>query len=78
MAFTSLSFLIFFPIAALGYYLVPNRGKNLWLLCLSYYFYMCWNAAYALLLLFSTLTSYLFGLAIGRSAFGAVKKLLLL
>ena len=77
MAFTSLSFLIFFPIAALGYYLIPAKGKKIWLLILSYFFYMCWNAGYALLLLFSTLTSYLSALAIGRTESTAVRKLLL-
>lgn len=59
MAFNSLSFLLFFPIAVLGYYVIPQKGRNLWLLVLSYYFYMCWNASYALLILFSTVSTYL-------------------
>lgn len=59
MAFNSLSFLIFFPIAVIGYYLVPQKYKNAWLLVLSYYFYMCWNATYALLIFFSTASTYL-------------------
>lgn len=59
MAFNSLSFLIFFPIAVVGYYLIPQKLRNLWLLVLSYYFYMCWNASYALLILFSTVSTYL-------------------
>lgn len=59
MAFNSLSFLIFFPIAVVGYYLIPEKLRNLWLLVLSYYFYMCWNASYALLILFSTVSTYL-------------------
>ncbi len=59
MAFNSLSFLIFFPIAVVGYYLIPEKLRNLWLLVLSYYFYMCWNASYALLILFSTISTYL-------------------
>ena len=32
----------------------------------SYYFYMCWNAKYALLMLFSTFTTYLCALGIER------------
>ena len=59
MVFNSLSFLIFFPIAVVGYYLIPPKGRNLWLLVLSYYFYMCWNASYALLILFSTVSTWL-------------------
>ena len=66
MAFNSLSFLIFFPIAVVGYYLVPHKAKNLWLLVLSYYFYMNWNATYALLIFFSTLSTYLCAGWMGR------------
>lgn len=40
--------------------------KNYWLLAASYYFYMCWNAKYALLLLFSTLVTYISGLLIEK------------
>jgi len=66
MVFNSLSFLIFFPIALLGYYLIPQRFKNAWLLVLSYYFYMCWNAVYALLIFFSTLSTWLCARWMGR------------
>ena len=62
MLFNSQEFLIFLPIVVLIYYLIPNRVKYLWLLVCSYYFYMCWNAKYALLLLFSTATTYASGL----------------
>ena len=40
MQFNSLQFLIFFPIAVLGYFVLPKKLKNPWLLVLSYYFYM--------------------------------------
>ncbi len=66
MLFNSLEFLIFFPIAAIVFFVVPKRWKNLWLLAASYYFYMCWNARYALLLLFSTVVTYLSGLFLDR------------
>lgn len=62
MLFNSMEFLIFFPTALLIYYIVPQKIKNFWLLAASYYFYMCWNAKYALLLLFSTLVTYASGL----------------
>lgn len=54
MLFNSFSFLIFLPIVLLVYYMLPIRIRWVWLLISSYYFYMSWNAAYALLLLFST------------------------
>ncbi len=54
MLFNSVSFLIFFPIVVMGYFLIPEKLKNLWLLVASYYFYMSRQPAYALLLLFAT------------------------
>lgn len=66
MVFNSLDFLIFFPIVALIYYLVPHKARHVWLLVASYYFYMCWNASYALLILFSTVITYASGLLLER------------
>lgn len=62
MLFHSISFLLFFPIVVLLYYLIPRHFRYLWLLAASYYFYMSWNASYALLLLFSTAITYICGL----------------
>jgi len=62
LLFNSLQFLIFFPIVLLVYYILPSKIRYIWLLVASYYFYMCWNAKYALLLLFSTIVTYLSGL----------------
>lgn len=64
MLFNSFNFLLFFPIVVLCYYIIPARFRNLWLLLCSYYFYMNWNARYALLLGLSTLITYLSGLMI--------------
>ena len=64
MLFNSVDFLIFFPIAVLIYFVIPHRVRYLWLLACSYYFYMCWNAVYALLLFGSTLITWASGLAI--------------
>ena len=63
MLFNSAEFLLFFPLAALGYYAIPHCARYLWLLACSYFFYMCWNPAYALLILFSTVVTYGTGLA---------------
>ena len=68
MLFNSYTFLLFFPITVLGYFLLPKKCKNLWLLVASYIFYMGWNAKYAILLLFSTSVTYLASLAIERIA----------
>lgn len=59
MEFNSWSFVLFFPVVCLLYWLIKGqRARNVMLLVASYYFYMCWNASYGLLLLTSTLISY--------------------
>lgn len=64
MLFNSIDFLIFFPIVVVVYYILPDKIKYLWLLVSSYFFYMCWNAKYAILILTSTVITYLSGLLI--------------
>lgn len=66
MLFNSADFLVFFPLVVLIYFIVPDRIKYLWLLASSYFFYMCWNAKYALLLFFSTCVTYISGLLLER------------
>ena len=66
MLFNSAKFLLFFPIVVLGYFVLPKRIKNLYLLLASYFFYMCWSARYALLLLFSTFITYAGGLILEK------------
>jgi D-alanyl-lipoteichoic acid acyltransferase DltB (MBOAT superfamily) len=67
MTFNSISFLIFFPVVTLVYFWLPHRIRRIWLLAASYYFYMCWNVRYAVLMALSTLITYAGGLLIGRS-----------
>lgn len=62
MLFNSVEFLVFFPIVLLVYFIIPKKVKLYWLLLASYYFYMCWNARYALLIFSSTLITYGSGL----------------
>ncbi len=62
MLFNSLQFLIFFPIVLLVYHVLPAKVKQYWLLVASYYFYMCWNAKYALLIFASTVITFLSGI----------------
>ena len=68
MLFNSGKYVIFLPIVVLLYYLLPARVKKYWLLAASYYFYMCWNAKYALLIFASTLITWLSGLGLERAA----------
>lgn len=64
MLFNSIEFLLFFPAVCLCYYIIPYRVRYLFLLACSYFFYMCWNPKYALLMLTSTVITYLSGLLI--------------
>lgn len=74
MLFNSLEFLGFFPIICITYWALQTlvRGKyslsirNFMLLIASYYFYMCWQPKYALLLLSSTIVTYISALFIDR------------
>jgi D-alanyl-lipoteichoic acid acyltransferase DltB (MBOAT superfamily) len=47
---------------------MPKRLRRLWLLIASYYFYMGWNAKYALLILTSTVVTYTCGILIDRTS----------
>lgn len=66
MLFNSLTFLIFFPIVFLVFHWIPKRAKTVWLLLCSFFFYMCWNVKYTLLLLFSCTVTYSCGIVIER------------
>ncbi len=61
MLFNSVDFLLFFPVAFVVHYLLPKKIRYIWLLVCSYYFYMGWNPAYAMLLLTSTAITYICG-----------------
>lgn len=81
MLFNSISFLLFFPAVCVLYFLIPAihvRTRNLLLLIASYYFYMNWEPAYALLLLTSTILTYVAALGIGHFEDKRMKKLCLL
>lgn len=66
MLFNSINFLIFFPIVVFTYFVIPKKVRYIWLLLASYFFYMCWNPKYALLLALSTIITYLSGYFIDR------------
>ena len=66
MLFNSSEFLIFFPIVTLIYFILPKKIRQYWLLISSYYFYMCWNAKYLILILFSTTVTFVSGLLLEK------------
>ncbi len=68
MQFNSAHFLIFLPAVITGCFLLPGRLRKYWLLAASYYFYMSWNAKYALLILASTLITWISGLLLEKTA----------
>lgn len=74
MLFNSYSFLLFFPLVSIIYFWIPRRIQRIWLLAASYFFYMCWDARYVFLLLFSTIVTYVSGLLINKYAGGVWRK----
>ncbi len=75
MLFNSIHFLIFFPIVAALYLVLPKKAKYIWLLLASYYFYMSWNPRYVVLILSTTVITYICGRLIEKTGKPAAKKL---
>lgn len=68
MLFNSFNFLLFFPIVVLIYFVFPKKARYIWLLFASYYFYMSWNAKYALLIALSTGITWVSGLLLDKAS----------
>ncbi len=64
MLFNSLQFIIFFPIVVALYYAIAPKYRWILLLIASYYFYMCWNYKYIVLIITSTIIDYVAGIKI--------------
>ena len=77
MNFNSIEFLVFFPLVVLLFFVLPQRFRWILLLAASYAFYMSWNPELIVLILFTTLVSYLAALGIRRTESKTKKKLLL-
>jgi len=67
MLFNSIDFLLFFPIVVAIYFVIPKKLRYIWLLMASYYFYMSWNPRYAILMLLSTIITYVSSIGIEKS-----------
>ena len=63
MLFNSIEFLIFLPLVFFGYWFVFKslRWQNLFVVAVSYLFYGWWDWRFLLLILFTSLCSYLSG-----------------
>ena len=77
MLFNSFQFVAFFPVVLIGYFVIPNKAKYIWLLLASYYFYMCWNPGYALLILIVTGVTYICGMVLDKSKEYTIRRLVL-
>lgn len=62
MVFNSMEFLFFFPIVVFIYYIIPLKDRYIWLLISSYCFYYCCSPKYTVLLLGTTITTYMCGI----------------
>ena len=59
MLFNSISFLLFFPIVSILYWGMPNKYRNIFLLFASYFFYMSWEPNYAILIIFTSFSTWI-------------------
>ena len=68
MVFSSITFLFYFlPITLAVYYIVPNKFKNFVLLVASFIFYYFGEPTYVLLMAFSIISTYVFGILINKN-----------
>ena len=77
MLFNSFEFVIFFPVVAGLYFILPKRIKPIWLLLSSYFFYMCWNVYYISLILFTTLITFASAILIEKTEKKSARKAVL-
>lgn len=77
MSFNSLQFVIFFPIVVALYFSLAYRWRWILLLAASYYFYMCWEPKYVLLILISTAVSYAAAIGMGNHDRGRARRVIL-
>ena len=77
MTFNSWEFLLFYPIVALLYFVLPKKLKWPMLLVASYYFYMCYQANLVFLILGTTFISWVASNIIERTENKKTKKICL-
>jgi hypothetical protein len=62
MLFNTIDYWIFFLVVLVGFYSLPFRAGKLFLLGVSYFFYMWWNPRLIILILTSTVIDYFLGI----------------
>lgn len=77
MLFNSLEFIFFFPIVVALYFAIRHKYRWILLLVASYYFYMCWNYTYIVLIVISTIIDYIAALQIHKARNKLRKKIFL-
>ena len=77
MKLNTLHFLVFLPVVATLYHILPHRWRWVWLLASSYLFYMSWNAEYITVLLLVTAIGYGVGLRLARETEPKTRRLVL-
>ncbi len=77
MTFNSWEFLIFYPVVACLYFLLPKKMKWPMLLIASYYFYMFYQAELVVLIVATTLISWLSAMVIERTERRGLRRLML-
>ncbi|MCI0511770.1 MBOAT family protein [candidate division KSB1 bacterium] len=78
MLFNSMTFLVFFVVQVIVYFLLPHKYRWILLLAGSYYFYMSWKPEYIILIIVSTLIDYICGIQIGKTSVRSRKRLYLI
>ena len=76
MIYNSFNFVIIFPVIFVLYYFIPvhdQRGRNLFLLRVSYLLYANWNPAYTLILLGVTLITFFTALVVDTEPYRSRK-----
>ena len=78
MLFNSFQFLVFYLVAVFVFFAIPQRWRWAFLLVASYYFYMCWNPVYIVIIWAITLIDYAVGIRLEESEDPRRRKLWLL
>ena len=77
MLFNSFAYALFLPIVFLLYWNIPHQYRWGLLLASSYYFYMSWNPKYIVLILFTTIVSYVAARLLEKEERYSVRRLIL-
>ena len=77
MLFNSWNYAVFLPIVFIVYWMIPHRFRWILLLISSYYFYMSWEPKYIVLILGTTLVSYISAIFLEKAGTNTKKKLCL-